>query len=292
MNTVNDRGTCYRFDCECHFTENLSAETLPPWSQNSNWSSLLRQILMMSKSLEGRSRLTRLNTSAHSREPTAAHYFNMHIARLLCVVFLHWEFLPFLPLRCRQPEGPNPAPQHAFQATDAPHAFWRSSARECYNAAKAILDLSADAREDLSLAVNALAAYGIFVAKFIQIYALAFPWMDPDHVMTTPSHAQSPTNEDNNIAEHPAGRPQSYSAELQGAENITTMARQWAGDLDTIAIYFETFKSDFVNATGEGLPASGYGNYQSTKCLRDGGDGDGREEYELFRHRLVDFGEL
>jgi hypothetical protein len=245
----------------------------------------------MSKSLEGRSRLNRLNTSAHSREPTAAHYFNMHVARLLCLVFLHWEFLPFLPLRCRQPAGPDPAPQHAFQAKDAPPAFWRSSARECFSAAKAILDLASDAREESSLAVNALAAYGIFVAKFIQTYASAFPWMDPDHVMT-PFHVHSPSYEENNTTQPPTGRPQTYSAELQGAEAITPMAKQWAEDLDTIAVYFETFKSDFVSSTSESLPASGYGSYQSSKCLRDGGDGDGREEYELFRHRLVDFGDL
>jgi len=244
----------------------------------------------MSKRLEGRSRLNRLNTSAHSRQPTAAHYFNMHIARLLCLVFLHWEFLPFLPLRCRQPEGPNPAPQHAFLAKDAPPAFWRSSARECFGAAKAILDLASDAREEASLAVNAFAAYGIFVAKFIQIYALAFPWMDTDHVMA-PFGVDSPTRE-----KSAAAGLKTYSAELQGAETITTMAKQWAEDLDTIATYFETFKADFINSTSESLPAwtSGIGNggFPSIKCLRDGGEGDGREEYELFRHRLVDFGDL
>jgi hypothetical protein len=287
----NDRGTCCEVDREHFLADKSSPETLPPWSQHSNWSFLLRQVLIMSKSLEGRSRLNRLNTSAHSREPTAAHYFNMHIARLLCLVFLHWEFLPFLPLRCRQPTGPDPAPQHAFQAKDAPPAFWRSSARECFSAAKAILDLASDAREESSLAVNALAAYGIFVAKFIQIYASAFPWMDPDRVIT-PSHVEPPTHQRLNTTEPPAGRLQTYSAELQGAETITTTAQQWAEDLDTIAIYFETFKSDFVNNTSENLPAPRYGNYQSTKCLRDGGDGDGREEYELFRHRLVDFGDL
>ena len=289
---LGDRGTCCRVYCQQLFTDKSSPETLPPWSQNSNWSFLLRQVLIMSKSLEGRSRLNRLNTAAHSREPTAAHYFNMHIARLLCLVFLHWEFLPFLPLRCRQPEGPNPAPQHAFQAKDAPPAFWRSSARECFSAAKAILDLASDAREEYSLAVNALAAYGIFMAKFIQIYASAFPWMDLDHIMA-PARNHPPTHEDINTTEPLPGRPlQTYSAELQGAETITTMAKRWAEDLDTIAIYFETFKGDFVSNTSETLPASGFGSYQSTKCLRDGGDGDGREEYELFRHRLVDFGDL
>ena len=255
---------------------------------------MLRQALIMSKSLEGRSRLNRLNTSAHAREPTAAHYFNMHIARLLCIVFLHWEFLPFLPLRCKQPEGPNPAPQHAFLASDAPPAFWRSSARECFIAAKAILDLASDAREEGSLALGAFATYGVFMAKFIQIYASAFPWMDTDHVMppSTPSRVHSPASEGPDVTGPWAGRLQTYSAELRGAETATTMARQWAEDLDTIAVYFETFKIDFVNNTSESLPASGHGTYPSTKCLRDGGDGDGREEYELFRHRLVDFGDL
>jgi len=202
-----------------------------------------------------------------------------------------WEFLPFLPLRCRQPEGPLPAPQHAFLATDAPPAFWKSSARECFGAAKAILDLASDAREESSLTVNALAAYGIFVAKFVQFYVLAFPWMDPDHILT-PAYGHSPTYEGNDIPEVPTGRLRSYSAELQRAESITTMAKQWAEDLDTIAAYFQRFKSDFISNTSESLPASRYGSYQSTKCLRDGGDGDGREEYELFRRRLVGFGDL
>ena len=115
--------------------------------------------------------------------------------------------------------------------------------------------------------------------------------MDPDHVMTS-ARVPSPTHEENSTTGPPTGRLQTYSAELQGAETITTTAKQWAEDLDTIAIYFETFKNDFVGSTSETLPASGYGNYQSTKCLRDGGEGDGREEYKLFRHRLVDFGDL
>jgi hypothetical protein len=174
----SDRGTCTGVLCERILLDNSSAETNPCWSSHSDWSFLLRQALKISNGLEGHSRLTRMNTLAHSTESTAAHYFNMHIVRLLCLVFLHWEPLPFLPLRCEEAQGLNSASQYSFLAKDAPSALWRSSARECFIAAKSILDLTSDARENSSLVVNTFAAYGIFVAKFIHIYASAFPWMD------------------------------------------------------------------------------------------------------------------
>ena len=170
----------------CIPSQNLSyltfsrTERNPPWTQACGWNDLLLQWLTTNKGLPGYCRLTRPNTTDHANGPIAAHYFSMHIARLLCQIFLHWEFLPFLPLRFKQAEGLPSSHSLYRQAHEAPPGFWKSSARECFGAARSILALTADAREARSLTATSFALYGIFVAKFIEAYAKAFPWMNPD----------------------------------------------------------------------------------------------------------------
>jgi hypothetical protein len=112
-----------------------------------------------------------------------------------------------------------------------------------------------------------------------------------DHVMT-PARAHSPMRKGGNDPGSLVGGPQTYLFELQESETIIAMAKQWAEDLDTIAVYLEMLKSDFVKNTGENLPASKNASVSHglAKCLRDGGEGNGREEYDSFRHRLVDLG--
>lgn len=254
----------------------------------------MRQTLIINKTLIGRSRLTRLNTFCHAKEPTAAHYFNMHIARLLCQIFIHWEFFPFLPLRCRRPEGLHRLELPFNRTIEAPSGFWKSSARECFSAAKSILDLAADARVAACFPTNAFALYGIFVAKFIEVYAKAFPWMDPE---------RETSDLDTHTDVHDHGQPiplslrpyLSYIAEIEWANDITPVAEQWVSTLDSITMYFETFKHDFNTSLAEqdsGICGPESVAYHANKSLRDGGYGEGREEYELFRHRLCDFGKL
>lgn len=269
------------------------SEHNPPWTQACVWNDLLRQWLTTNKGLPGYCRLTRLNTLSHANDPTASHYFSMHIARLLCQLFLHWEFLPFLPLRFKQAEGVPSSHSLYRQVHEAPPGFWKSSARECFGAARSILTLAADAREARSLTTSPFALYGIFVAKFIEVYARAFPWMNPD---CTATEERSRTNA--NSAEHASTclscRPLlSYDAEIEDAHVVVPIAEQWVSTLDSITIYFEAFKHDFARSVAFGC-SRGQGiegcNGQDNICLRDGGSGEGCEEYELFRHRLCHFG--
>jgi hypothetical protein len=248
--------------------------------------------LTISKGLPSYCRLTRLNTAFHANESTAALYFSMHIARLLCQIFLHWEFLPFLPLRFKRPEGLPQSHSLYYQAQDAPPGFWKSSARECFCAARSILALAADAREARSLTTSPFALYGIFVAKFIEVYAGAFPWMNPGCTATEEHYSRSTSTQN---TEHESMcfscRPHlSYEAEIEEAQVVVRIAEQWVSTLDSIAIYFETFKQDFAtsrafrcSSRGNGL--EGYDGHE-VRCLRDGGSREGCEEYELFRHRL------
>ena len=64
--------------------------------------------------------------------------------------------------------------------------------------------------------------------------------------------------------------------------------------LDSVASYFDTFKQDF--AASVALRRSSLGELgddrRAASCLRDGGPGEGDEEFELFRYRLCDYGRL
>jgi hypothetical protein len=217
----------------------------------------------------------------------------MHIARLLCQIFLHWEFLPFLPLRFRNAEGLPHSHSLYRQTQDAPPGFWKSSARECFCAARSILALAANAREARSLATSPFALYGIFVAKFIEVYAGAFPWMNPG-CTATDEHSRTITPNTEHKSVCFSCRPHlSYEAEIEEAHVVVRIAEQWASTLDSIAIYFETFKHDYATSRAFGcVRGTGFESYHGheVRCLRDGSSGEGCEEYELFRHRLCRFG--
>jgi hypothetical protein len=218
----------------------------------------------------------------------------MHIARLLCHMALHWECMPFLPLRYTQPEGPQRLKNLYRHSTEAPAGFWKSSAREFFGAARSVLDLAADARELGCLTMSGLALYGIFTAKYTEVYAKAFPWMDPEHAATDEYHYRDASHGSRPVSL--SRRPQlSYTAEIEGINDTLHIAQQWVETLDSIATYFDTFKQDFaasVTMARSGPRELESHAVQTTKCLRDGGPGEGDEEFELFRHRLCDYSKL
>lgn len=214
----------------------------------------------------------------------------MHVARLLCQVFIHWELLPFLPVRYARPEGPILVASGCFEAGVAPSGFWESSARECFSAANAIIELISDLRANATFVTNAFTVYAVFVARFMETYARSFPWMDPNQRMSTlRDHIKPEGNCDR------ARASDNFLVDTQGGEDIVLPALQWYTTLSSIADYFGIFKKDFYanNLTSLRL-SSPYcnGGYDSSRCLREGGAGDGREEYEVFRPWLREFGKL
>lgn len=206
---------------------------------------------------------------------------------------LHWECLPFLPLRYTHAAGSQRLRSFYHESAEAPVGFWKSSAREFFGAARSVLDLAAEAREAGCLTMSALALYGIYCAKFVEIYAKAFPWMDPDY--TPPEEHRDGAGSHGNRPTSLVQRPHlSYIEEIQGINNTLRIAEQWVETLDSVASYFDTFKQDF--AASVALRRSSLGELgddrRAASCLRDGGPGEGDEEFELFRYRLCDYGRL
>jgi hypothetical protein len=254
---------------------------------------LLRQFLVINESMLGRLQLSEVNIYAHLGHATAAQYLSMHIARLLCEILIHWELLPFLPLRCQEPSGPL-GQNDCFRSADAPCNFWKTSARDCFGAAKAILDLELSCQTLAPLSSNVFTAYGLFVANFLKTYGRHFPWMDPDDQMSTYNFHDGGNGE--NRSQSPTSRAQRRQrAEGTASENVVHRTSAWMETLEIISQYFGTFKRDFHTNVSTCIPASTldqYGSGNKMLCLRDGGYGGGSEEYDLFRERLFNFGSL
>lgn len=246
--------------------------------------------------MTGRLQLTKTNTYAHSGHADAAQFVSMHIARLLCQIFLHWEFLPFLPLRYTQPEGRKDTFGPTCGADQAPFGFWKNSARDCIAAAKDILHLASHIHGQASWPNSAFEAYGVFVANFIRIYAVSFPWMDTEGQMATPIHPGNAASiVESEVLERNGTSGFDVTSNTSGDEAIVGALPKWRKTLEAISQYFATFKTDFYSKTLVGatlIPANAIMAPDTAQCLRDGGMGEGREEYEIFESSLKDFGHL
>jgi hypothetical protein len=142
--------------------------------------------------------------------------------------------------------------------------------------------------------MSGLALYGIFCAKFVEVYVKAFPWMDPDYTATDESLCR--TGNHGNRPPSLIRRPHlSYKAEIEGIDDTLRIAEQWVETLGSVASYFDTFKQDFAASVAlgrSGLGVPGSDDHGAARCLRDGGPGEGDEEFELFRHRLCDYSKV
>lgn len=122
--------------------------------------------------------------------------------------------------------------------------------------------------------------------------------MDPDHATTDEYRCRDASPESRSIPL--SHRPHlSYTTEIEGINDTLPITEQWVETLDSIATYFDTFKQDFVTASVttvrsrvQLLDIVDCLNEWPPRCLRDGGPGEGEEEFELFRHRLCDYSRL
>lgn len=94
----------------------------------------------------------------------------------LCLIMLHREYVPFIPLRCAKPQGPLDEP--TFPAESVPVGFWDASAEEMFRAAKDILDIAHNCLENSLLPKSALVGFSVWSAAFVGIYSIRFPHMD------------------------------------------------------------------------------------------------------------------
>lgn len=240
--------------------------------------------------MTGQLHLTPINILAQSQSPIAAKYLGLHAARLLCQLFIHWEFLPFLPMNCVQPAGLGKEAGQNYDAADAPAGFWLGTARACFQAARSILDLASMVQDHVSMMDDSFTSYAVFVASFMRIYAHSFPWMDARQEM---AQCEAPPIFGGFPQRHDSSASQYATPKSPRAGSIIPQNAEWSATLVSIARYFEEFKLDYYTTSLSdtfSVPDAYVGQIRSRRCLRDGGTGEGHAEYSLFRPKLRDYG--
>ncbi|ORY15610.1 fungal-specific transcription factor domain-domain-containing protein [Clohesyomyces aquaticus] len=271
-------------------------ERYPPWDSRSSFHGLQNKLSAFKDSLPRDLTLSASNINAHIASRTSTPYTLMHTIHLLCSIMLHREYVPFIPLRCSKPQGPLDPPVFPPEEYQIPPGFWESSARECFKAARDLIDLLRTCQEWQVLVETPLVGFATYTVAFVGVYCINFPWMDPNGYMCkrqpAPMQAGYTTQPDSSGAE--AARK---ALELVGQmRRRLHMANGWFKTIRRVHVYFSRMKKDFARNTRalEASSESGGSSSDSYKnlSLREGGVGGGLEEYKLLEKILKEFGSL
>ncbi|EDN03075.1 predicted protein [Histoplasma mississippiense (nom. inval.)] len=153
----------------------------PPWHPDSRFSPLRQLLVEFHDGLSRNLQYTQRNTDTHIMyKNSLAPYSLIHILYFLSVIILHRAYLPFLPLRYPDPQGPLDEPCYPFDKYLAPEAFWRESARELFNAARQMTELVKTCQERGVLMETPVVGFAIYNAALVGVYAAHFNQMDQE----------------------------------------------------------------------------------------------------------------
>ena len=247
--------------------------------------------------------LTPQNTQAHISLKASTPYMLVHTVYLLCQIMLHREYTPFIPLRCSKPEGPLDPPLFPKEKYDIPPGFWRDSARECFKAARDIMDLVRTCQEWNAFVETPIVGFAVYIVAFVGVYCINFPWMDPDGYMCTqPSCASNNASQtaSTQAGVNGAGGSKGFEAARKALEMIGQMrprlhmADGWFKTINRTHKYFRRYKSDYRKNVQDTAQSGSEESPLSTRhlSLRDGGIGGGLDEFKLLERTLQEFGTL
>ncbi|PGH05566.1 hypothetical protein GX51_02905 [Blastomyces parvus] len=160
---------------------NRRIDQYPPWHPESRFSSLRQLLVEFQDGLSRNLQYTQRNTDTHiTIKNNLAPYSLIHILYFLSVIVLHRAYLPFLPLRCPDPQGPLDEPCFPPDKYLVPEGFWRESARDLFKAARQLMELVKMCQERGVLMETPVVGFAIYNAAFIGIYAAHFNQMDQE----------------------------------------------------------------------------------------------------------------
>lgn len=151
-------------------------DALPPWNPQSEWYGLRKTLEDFKVGLPRHHSLTAQNTSVHINLKSSTPYALVHLTFLLSQLLLTREFLPFIPFRHGKPSGPLDGTR--FDTIPSPHGFWEDSARECFAAARDIVDLVSSFQEWGVVVETPLVGFALYNVALLGVYVTNFPWMD------------------------------------------------------------------------------------------------------------------
>ncbi|KAF2460968.1 fungal-specific transcription factor domain-containing protein [Lineolata rhizophorae] len=261
-------------------------EKHPPWDERSQFYSLRKNLSMFKDSLPRDLVLTGANIQAHISLRSSTPFTLMHTTLCLCSIMLHREYVPFIPLRCRNgPSGPLDPPLFPPEEYQIPEGFWEQSAKECFKPARDLVDLLRTCQDWNVLVETPLVGFATYTAAFVGVYCINFPWMDPDGYMCR----------DTNGGSEAARKALEIVGQMR---RRLQMADGWFKTIERCHKYYMRMIKDFErnsraletsSMSSGGETAEGQARHLS---LREGGLGGGLAEYKLLEKTLKEFGTL
>ena len=182
-----------------HFTPSIvdhlliwhRTEEYPPWRPESTFATLRELLDQFYQDLPRQLEFNIANVEAHIAWKSPTPYTVMHTIYFLCLIVLHREYVPFIPLRCPKPQGPLDSPTFPPDRYVIPPGFWDESAREMFKAARDMMNLVRTCQEWNALVETPMVGFAIYTVAFVGVYAFHFPQMDPHGYMCSSSSALS-----------------------------------------------------------------------------------------------------
>ncbi|KAI1461434.1 fungal-specific transcription factor domain-containing protein [Annulohypoxylon moriforme] len=259
----------------------------PPWTKESTFYKLNEKLAEFDAGLPGTFTFSRSNYFKHENHQASSAYVLLHMLRSVCLIMLHREYIPFVPIRCEQPEGPldNPTfPEEQFGPP--PEGFWITSAEHVFKAARDIINLIEICQRKDKLPQSTIVLFAIWTAGFVGLYAEHFPRMDTERHML--DYDFEDTRQPESVSEvFRRGSVAFASVTLHKISIWLKMAGTYAAILQHMDKYFENIKQDYSR-----FAAKNAGTDETTTRVREGGTGGGLEEYKPMTGNLKDLGFL
>ena len=153
-------------------------EKFPPWDGLTRFYQLSKELQEFHDALPPNLTLTEDNLSAHIEKRSVTAYVSMHTLYCLCLIMLHREYIPFIPLRCKRPQGPLDEPTFSPNNYSIPEGFWEESAEIMAQAARDIVVIARTCQDNNVLPESPLIGFAIYQAAFVGVYLIRFPHMD------------------------------------------------------------------------------------------------------------------
>jgi hypothetical protein len=162
----------------------------------------------------------------------------VHLTFLLSQLLLTREFLPFIPFRHGKPSGPLDGSR--FDTIPSLHGFWEDSARECFAAARDIVDLIGSFQEWGVVVETPLVGFALYNVALLGVYVINFPWMDTQGYLRR-------TAKDDGVA---SGADASRKAieMLASMKNRLYMASGWFQTVKRSHKYFSRLRKTWVDS--------------------------------------------
>ncbi|CZT42338.1 related to general repressor of transcription [Rhynchosporium secalis] len=275
--SINDDGVLSRYVrlvdifgrlSEYSYAGGRRAEKRPPWDERTKFYQLRQQLKDFRGALPSNLTYTEANLSAHIEKRNATTYASLHTLYSLCLIMLHREYIPFIPIRCEKPIGPLDEPSFPEDKYRIPPGFWEESAEGIMKAARDIIDIVKTCQEDNALPESPLIGFAIYQAAFVYLYAAHFPQMDMAYHLVPEAGLDAADDE--------AGLAGLTKRMLSDMTPRLKMVRGYLKTLLRMKNYFHQVLANF------------YGRFKQKPPF----DGGGLEEYKRYERILKEFGEL